>query len=62
MKSQCGLLHFSRVKFHEVMLMNHHGNKEGKYSNAFFLPNLNVTSTKDEFVRCLYRRTSTILQ
>lgn len=36
MKSQCGLLHFSRVKFHELMLMNHHGNKEGKYSNAFF--------------------------
>lgn len=62
MKSQCGLQNPSRLEDYELMLTGNRKNKKEKHPNTFWLPNLNVTSTKNEFARCFHHSTSTILQ
>lgn len=62
MKSQCGLQNPSRFEDYELMLNGNRKNKKKKHPNTFWLPNLNVTSTENEFARCFHHSTTTILQ
>lgn len=62
MKSQCGLQNLSRFEGYKLMLTGNRKNKKKKHPNTFWLPNLNVTSTENEFALCFHHSTSTILQ